>query len=485
MSKEDLSRRAFLEVSLAAFAAPVTAAAPSRKRNVLFIASDDLNNSLGCFGHPTVRTPNINRLARISVRFERAYCQFPLCCPSRSSLMTGLAPDTTRVWNNNTHFRDALPDVVTLPQLFQQNGYFVARAGKIYHYGNPGGIGTSGLDDPSSWNETVNPAGVDHTKEEPLLTNYTPNRGLGSSICFHVSDAPDGQHTDSLVADAIIELMAKHRGDPWFLGAGFYKPHVPWIAPGKYFDLYPMDRIQAPPFDESEMHIAPGWAYFTQPSNWGMTVLQRREAIRAYYAAISFLDAQIGRLLDALERLGLAQNTTIVLWADHGYHLGEHGQWMKQTLFEPAARVPLLIGGAGIHAGGGGCRRTVEHLDIYPTLAELCSLRGAPSNLHGRSLMPLLSNPNRNWRHSATSQVQRAAGNKHVMGYSIRTERYRYTLWNEGSEGEELYDYQNDPRELRNMATDAAADPVKQKLRASLESTSRARGSRTPEGTPA
>ena len=271
-------------------------------------------------------------------------------------------------------------------------------------------------------------------------------------------------------------MIEKHRKDAWFLGAGFYKPHCPWIVPSKYFDLYPISRIEALPFDESEMHIAPRWAYFTQPANWNLTMMQRREAIRAYYASISFLDAQIGRLLDALDRSGQAQNTSIVFWADHGYQLGEHGQWMKQTLFEPAARVPLLIGGAGVGARGRGCPRTTEHLDIYPTLVDLCGLRGAPANLHGRSLMPLLRDPNAPWDSPAVTQLHRAAGGKQVMGYSIRTERYRHSFWNEGSEGEELYDYEKDPRELRNLANDAPSEPLKKNLRASLQSICRSRG---------
>ncbi len=475
MGSGHFSRRTFLGSGLAAATAPfVRAATP--KRNVLFIASDDLNNCLSCYGHPIVRTPNLDRLARSGVHFERSYCQFPLCSPSRSSLLTGLAPDTTRVWDLQTHFRKALPDVVTLPQLFQKNGYFAARAGKIYHYGVPKDIGTAGLDDAPSWNEAVNPAGVDHTQEEPLLANYTPTRGLGSAICFHASQSKDDRHTDYLVADSVISMMEKHRGDPWFLGAGFYRPHVPWIAPARYFDLYPLDRIQAPPFDESEMHIAPEWAYFTKPANWGMTVLQRREAIRAYYACISFMDAQVGRLLDTLDRLRLTENTSIVFWGDNGYHLGEHGQWMKQTVFEPASRVPLLVGGAGVTARGRSCPRTVELLDIYPTLAELCGLRDTPANLHGRSLAPLLRNANARWDKPAVSQVHRPGGGKPVMGYSLRTERYRYSFWREGSEGEELYDYDRDPRELRNLAGDAASAPVKSKLRASLETIGRARG---------
>ncbi len=490
MSKGQFSRREFLgwsAASLAAlslpalsFAEPIVGATAAPKRNVLFIMSDDLNNCLGCYGHPIVKTPNIDRLARASVHFDRSYCQLSLCSPSRSSLMTGLAPDTTRVWDLTTHFRTALPNVVTLPQLFQKNGYFTARAGKIYHYGVPKDIGTAGLDDPQSWNETVNPAGVDHTKEEPLVTNYTPKRVLGTAVCFHASQARDDQHTDFMVADAVIQMMEKHRKDPWFLGAGFYRPHVPWIAPSKYFDLYPLESIQAPDFDQSEMKIAPEWAYFTKPANWGMSVLQRREAIRAYYASISFMDAQVGRLLDALDRLGLTENTSIVFCGDNGYHLGEHGQWMKQTVFEAASRIPLMIGGAGVRARGSACPRTVELLDVYPTLVDLCGLRQAPTNLQGTSIMSLLNDPNARWDHPAISQIYRQQGN--VMGYSLRTERSRYSFWREGSEGEELYDYVNDPRELHNLARDSASGPLKAQLRASLEEISRARGMATAPG---
>jgi Arylsulfatase A and related enzymes len=423
------TRRDFLLAGLAAASAPMIAA-PTPRKNVLFIASDDLNNCLSCYGHPIVRTPNIDRIASRGVHFSRSYCQFPLCSPSRSSLMTGLAPDTTRVYDLKKHFRTTLPDVVTLPQLFQKNGYFTARSGKIYHYGVPGDIGTDGLDDKPSWNKTVNPNGVDHAKEEPLLENYTPNRGLGSAVCFHASTAKDEEHTDGITANAIVEMMEQHRNEPFFLGAGFYRPHVPWIAPAKYFDMIPMDRIQAAPFDESEMLMAPEWAYFTKPANWGMSVQQRREAIRAYYASIMFMDAQVGKLLDALDRLKLAQNTTIVFWGDNGYALGEHGQWMKQTVFEAASRIPLILGGAGVQTHGRACGRTVELLDIYPTLAEICGLHDTPSNLQGRSLAPLLKDPNSAWDKPAISQVQRAgAPNRPVRGYSIRTERYRYTSW--------------------------------------------------------
>lgn len=453
-----LSRRAFLS-----FAAAPLLAAPKRPRNVLFIGSDDLNHCLSAYGHPVVRTPNIDRIAANGVRFDRAYCQFPLCSPSRTSFLTGLAPDTTRVYDLQTHFRKNLPDVVTLPQLFQKNGYFAARVGKMYHYGNPGQIGTDGLDDPPSWNQKVNPRGIDKD-EEPRLTNYTPTRGIGSALAFYASPARDEQHTDGMVASEIIRLMEENRGRPWFLGAGFYKPHCPYIAPSKYFDMVPLERVKLVPFEEWEMNIAPHWAYFTRPAHWGLNEKQRLEVMRAYYAAILFLDANVGKLLDALKRLKLEQDTTIYFWSDHGYQLGEHGQWMKQTIFEAAAHTPLLIAGAGVKARGKACPRTVEFLDLYPTAAALAGLSGTPENLHGSSLLPLLDNPQAKWDRPAVTQVQR----QKVMGYSLRTERYRYSMWSEGQEGEELYDYASDPREVKNLAAEAGSAALKAELRGRL-----------------
>ena len=285
------TRRSFL-LGAGAAAAPLTAV-PKRRKNVLFIASDDLNTCLSCYGHPVVRTPNIDRIARQGVRFDRAYCQYALCSPSRSSLMTGMAPDTTGVYDLQRHFRETLPDVVTLPQLFQKNGYFTARAGKIYHYGVPGQIGTSGLDDPPSWNKFVNPSGVDHTREEALLTFSTPQRtALGSSVAYHASSEPDEKHTDGMVAEAIMQMMSERRNEPWFLGAGFYRPHCPYIAPAKYFDQIPLNRVDLIPFDEAEMHMAPRWAYFNSDPNMGMTPEQRRNGMRPYFAAIEFMDAR-------------------------------------------------------------------------------------------------------------------------------------------------------------------------------------------------
>jgi len=406
------------------------------------------------------------------------------------------------------------------------------RAGKIYHYNNPSEIGTPGLDDAASWQKTANPAGYDRIHDEGLVTYFAPhpsshddrdsahtisgalepprrsgsrvpwlhggmgpsgtiriaqdgctpilpqshNGDLGIAMAGHPSNGTDTEITDYMVAESVIAMMEEHKDGPWFLGAGFYRPHVPFIVPSKYYDMYKADEMQLPPFDPSELNTAPRIAYTFMDQN--MTPQQQREALRGYYAAISFVDAQVGRLLDALQRLDLAKDTTIVFWADHGYMLGEHGQWQKRMLFEPSARVPFIITGAGVSAEGKGCKRTSEHLDIYPTLAEICELQGAPTNLHGRSLVPLLRNPDAAWDHPAVSQVTRQSGSTQIMGHSVRTERYRYTMWAGGKEGEELYDYQNDPSELRNLAKDTDSSGLKVKLRASLVQITRSRGMR-------
>jgi len=474
-----VNRREFLGTAAAAVTGAMGAHAQGGpKRNVLFIATDDMNNALGCYGHPVVKTPNIDKLAARGVRFDHAYTQYALCSPSRTSLMTGLGPDTTQVYDLQKHFRTVLPDVMTMPQCFQKNGYFAARAGKIYHYGNPGQIGTDGLDDPPSWNHKVNPRGVDKD-EEPKLTNHTPERkGLGSQISFYSSPEPDTKHTDGLVAEEIIKLMEQRKGEPFFLGAGFYRPHCPYIAPSKYFDMYPADKMTPIPYDEAEGTMAPPWAYFTKPANWGMSRRQQQEALQAYYASISFVDANVGRLMAALDRLRLLENTVVVFWSDHGYGTGEHGQWMKQTVFEAASRVPMIMAGAGVRAGG-GCARTVELLDLYPTLADLCGLANVPSTLQGKSLRPLLQNSRAAWDKPALSQMRRGQNEtkgKVVAGYSIRTERYRYTEWNEGEEGAEMYDYQADPREMKNLARSESAAGERAKLQARLRQIKKQRG---------
>jgi uncharacterized sulfatase len=454
----------FLVCLLFAGFPPAAGAAAPRPLNVLFIAVDDMNNDLGCYGHPLVKSPNIDRLARMGVKFDRAFCQFPLCSPSRSSLLTGLRPGTTRVFNLQYHFRTGLPDVVTLPQLFKNSGYYSARVGKIYHYGNPGDIGTSGLDDPPSWNHFVNPAGRDKTVLETDIINYTPKRGLGSAMCF-LSDrqGKDEEHTDGKVALEAIKLLEQHKDKPFFIAAGFYKPHTPYVAPKKYFDLYPMDKIQLPELPPGHRKAVPGpalastapWPYF------GVTTDQARECKQAYYAAISFVDAQIGRLLDTMDRLKLWDNTVVVFWSDHGYHLGEHGLWMKQSLFEESARVPLVIIAPGAKGNGKACSRTVEFVDLYPTLADLAGLT-PPKNLEGASLRPLLEDPQAPWDRPAHTQVQRAK----FPGYSVRTERWRYTEWDDGKQGAQLYDHEADPHELNNLVNDPQHAKVVETMKA-------------------
>jgi iduronate 2-sulfatase len=445
-------------VGICVAAVTTASAQPQRPPNVLLIMADDLNNDLGFYGHAIVKTPNLDRLAARGVRFDRAYTQFPLCSPSRVSLLTGRRPDTTRVHDLVTDFRTTLPDVVTLPQTFKRRGYVSARVGKIYHYGNPGQIGTSGLDDPASWDEVVNPRGVDKDEESQLI-NLTPKRGLGSSLSYYASPAPDEAHTDGKVAAETIALLEKYKDRPFFIGAGFYRPHCPFIAPRRYFDLYPLDRIAAPAFTPGELEGIPRAAWFTMPPNWDVPPDGLRETIRAYYASISFLDANVGRVLDALERLGLADRTIVVFMSDHGYHLGDRGQWMKQTLFERSTRSPLVVAGPGVAAKGRSSPRIVEFLDLYPTLASLAGVP-APSGLQGRSLVPLLKDPSVRWDHAALSQVRRgggptaAAGANLFMGYSVRTADWRYTEWDGGAQGVELYNERNDPDERRNLAGD-------------------------------
>ena len=436
-------------------------ASAAQPPNVLFISVDDMNNDLGCYGHRLVKSPNIDRLARRGARFDRAYCQFPLCSPSRSSLMTGLRPDATRVFDLRYHFRTGLPDAVTLSQFFTNKGYYAARVGKIYHYGNPGQIGTSGLDDPPSWQEVFNPAGRDRTTIESNIVNYTPGRGLGSAMCLLADkEGKDEEHTDGMVATKAIELLEKHREKPFFLAVGFYKPHTPYVAPQKYFDLYPPRKISLPPTGATN-HVPELALASTRPWPWfGATEEQARECKRAYYATISFVDAQIGRVLDALDRLKLADNTIVVFWSDHGYLLGEHGLWMKQSCFEESARVPLIIAAPGKQRGR-ACSQIVELVDLYPTLVDLAGFE-VPRHLHGVSLVPLLKNSNAEWNRPAFTQVQR--GN--FPGHSVRTARWRYTEWDFGAKGVELYDHKNDPRELKNLAKDPRYAEVLSKIKA-------------------
>lgn len=451
-------RRAAVLVLLSAAlgaAAAGRAAAPAAavRMNVLYVVSDDLNTRLGCYGDPLVRTPNLDRLAAKGVRFDRAYCQYPLCNPSRASFLTGLRPDHTGVYENATQFRQNIPDVVTLPQAFHNAGYFAARVGKLYHYGVPGQIGTSGLDDPASWEKVVNPRGRDKTDEDKVFS-LLPGK-FGGTLSWLAADGTDEEQTDGIGAAEAIKLLEQNRERPFFLAVGFYRPHTPYVSPKRWFDMYPRDRIRLPEVAEGERAAGPAPAFgSSHPEQDRMTDEQRKEAIQAYIAATSFMDAQLGKLLDALDRLQLAQRTIVVFQSDHGYHLGEHGLWQKMSLFENSARVPLVIYDPR-QPRGKTCTRTVELVDLYPTLTDLCGVK-APEKLDGKSLKPLLYDQSAAWDRPAYTQVRRAPV-RGGMGRSVRTDRFRYTEWGpEGIQGVQLYDLQADPKELKNLAADPA-----------------------------
>jgi len=427
-----------------------------RKRNVLFIVADDLNNSLGCYGHPVVKSPNIDRLACRGMRFDHAYCQFPVCNPSRTSLLTGLRPDSTGVLDNRTPFRSRLHDAVTLPQLFRQQGYFTARLGKVFHSGKD-------MDDPKAWDLAADPAGtpLGKTGEGRNLTAGRIAWCRWLAAAGEDEDQPDGQ-----IALEAIRLLKQQRDKPFFLALGFHKPHDPFVVPKRYFDLYPLERLsppQDPPDRSPDLPHAIGGGWKSEFDRF--TGQDRREFMRAYYAGISFMDAQVGKVIDSLDRFDLSDNTIIVFFGDHGYHLGERGWWNKNTLFELSARAPLIVAGPNMKATSGNCRRMVEFVDIYPTLADLCGLP-APGNLEGSSFRPLLSDPKRPWKKAAFTQVQRGR----FAGRSVRTDRWRYTEWDEGKRGVEFYDHHNDPGEYHNLADDPKRAHVVAALRKLLHS---------------
>jgi uncharacterized sulfatase len=436
-------------------------------KNVLFIAVDDLNCRVGCYGDPIAKTPNIDRLAARGVMFRRAYCQYPLCNPSRVSILTGLRPDTTRVYDLATDFRSTIPDVVALPQLFRQNGYFVARVGKIYHYGVPREIGTDGKDDRISWDYKFNPIGRDKTEESKihLLTRGGYKNTIGFAMAWRDMDGPDEDQTDAKGVTETIRLLQEHKDKPFFIAMGFFRPHTPWIAPRKYYDLYPPEKIKLPVRDAASDKALPAITRNIHPDDYGLKEQDLKDCVRGYYASVSFVDAQVGRLLEALQKLGLADNTLIVFWSDHGFLLGEHGQWMKQLLFDPSPRAPLIIYDPSAKGNGTVCERTVEMVDIYPTVAEWAGLE-RPKNLEGFTLRPLLDDPASSaWDHPAYSQVTRGRPKNRTMGYSVHTERYRYTEWGSGGKkGVELYDHQSDPDELHNLAADPAQKEVVKRL---------------------
>ena len=471
-------------VLLSAITSIATAAETSRP-NVLFIAVDDLRPEIGCYGNKLVKTPNIDRIASRGTVFNHAYCQQAVCSPSRASLLTGQRPDTTRVWDLNTHFRVALPDVVTLPQYFKANGYHCAALSKLYHYGLDDGLSWSEPNwyprgytvdtDPKDWNKRITKQWGEGVKEysAQILSpedNDAPNiGGKKKGPAFEVSPKSDDELPDGCTAAEAVKRLheLKAKGQPFFLAVGFLKPHLPFVAPKKYWDLYDPDRIPTPAIghlpegapafaghNSGELHT-----YANIPEGNPIPEDLAKTLRHGYYACISYTDAQIGRLLDALDKEGLAGNTIIVLWGDHGWQLGDHGLWNKHTNFELATRAPLLLSVPQQKSAGKKCNTPVEFVDVYPTLADLCGLP-VPSGLAGVSLKPLMENPAVAPGRVAISQYPRSprieGTQRQLMGYSIRNERYRLTLWRDRKNGEivatELYDEQNDPNEAVNIA---------------------------------
>lgn len=424
-----------------------------KPKNVLFVVCDDLCCALGAYGDATAMSPNIDGLAKRGVLFERAYCQFPLCNPSRASFLTGRRPTTTKVNDNARHFRKADPDTVTLPQAFQHAGWQVERIGKLFHYGVPKQIGTDGHDDPPSWDAVFNPKGRDVADEDKIFS-LQPGQ-FGGTVSWLAADGTDAEQTDGIGAAHAVERLAHFAGDkddkPFFLAVGFYRPHTPYVAPKPWFEKHPLETVRLPDVPADHDAKVPAGAIGSRKKEQDRLVGKLgREALQAYRASVSFVDAQVGIVVDALDRLGLADETVIVFTSDHGYHLGEHGLWQKQSLFEESARVPLVIVVPGGRSGV-TTAQTVELIDLAPTLCDLCGVPAA-KGFEGRSLAPLIAGDDAAIdafsERPAFTEVDRGG----FRGISVRSGRWRYTLWNGGKAGRELYDHDHDPRELENLA---------------------------------
>lgn len=463
---------AFLNVS--SFAANE---ASSSRPNVLFIAVDDLRPELGCYGEKAIQSPNIDALAKSGVVFERAYCQLAVCNPSRVSIMTGLRPDSTKVWDLVTRFRNTIPNAVTLPQQFMKHGYHAVSYGKIFHNPWPDNDSWS---EPHGWPKKSSlwstAARKRHAEyREKMRAEGRPEKKVARmrAEATEIVDTPDREHVDGAIAEQALSALQRlaKQDKPFFLAAGFVRPHLPFVVPRKYWELYDRHDIplasnsflpeNAPAFATNTMYELRDYFDFDgtpTPTEGSLTETQQRRLKHGYYASVSFIDSLIGRLLTELETLGMADNTVVVLWGDHGWKLGEHNSWCKQTNYEIDARVPLIIRSPGAKANGQKSVALVELVDVYPTLCELAGLP-VSDHLEGRSVVPLLSKPHQSWKSAAFSQFRRQDGNVPLMGYSMRTDRYRYIEWQDRRTRKvvamELYDHSIDPQENTNVASNA------------------------------
>lgn len=442
------------------------AAKPPSKPNVLLLMADDLNTALSGFGHPQCRTPMLDRLADEGVRFENMHCQYPVCGASRASMMTGLYPYTNGMLGNSGNLRTNLPNVVTLSQLFRLNGYRVGRVSKIYHMGIPPEIiaGTAAHDDPPSWDEVVNiKAPEQHAPG--VRTEWSPKDKSSQTFTGVEAEGDDLVHADGMAAEAAIDFLKRNRNRPFFLACGFVRPHVPLVAPAGYFDLYDRDAMVAPVVPEDDLRDIPEIIReYKANSRYGVTPELHKGLLEAYYASVSYMDAQVGKVLRALETLGLKDNTIVIFTSDHGYLLGQHHKFQKQHLFEQATRVPFILRAPWLKASHGqATSRITELVDLYPTVAELAGLN-APEGLQGQSFVSLLKDTASNeWSKRMAFTISRSGGE------SIRTPEWRYNQWGFGSRGQELYDLRKDPGEFNNLAGDPRYAVQLRKLKQQLE----------------
>lgn len=480
--------KVLLSLALLIFVTPIARAAEgtdSERLNVLMLVVDDMNTSLACYGHSRAVTPNIDRLAGRGRMFRRAYCQQAVCNPSRASAMTGRRPDTLKVWDLRRHFRDTFPDIVTLPQHFKNNGWFTQGIGKIFHNGT-----TKPEGDPASWSVDQTWHWAPHWEDwvVPGAPKGTEPKKKGGPV--QRLEVADDAYWDAQIADDAIEAMQgfKGRKEPFFLAVGFWKPHLPFNAPKKYWDLYERTELSPPtnpepPVDGPEIALH-NWKelrnYAGMPKQGRLTRKQTMELRHGYLAAISYVDAQIGRTLDELDRLRLRESTIVALWSDHGFHLGEHSLWCKTSTFELDARVPLILSAPGMKQRGEPSDSLVELIDLYPTLVDVCGLPPMPG-LEGVSLRSVLDDPEATVKPLALTQHPRPAyyrGAPEVMGYSVRTSRFRYTEWRDWKSGKpvakELYDHRGDSREAVNVVGETgyrtAQERAAERLRTLLDS---------------
>ncbi len=424
----------------------------TNRPNVVFIVVDDLNNTLGCYGHPVVQTPHVDRLAEEGILFENAHCNYAVCNPSRSSFLSGLYPETIGILDNRVALQSVIDDRITMPALFRQNGYYTMSLGKVFH------TNAEKHNDFSAWDEILG-FGTTETGKKGESRNMSD--GELKWCWWQAAEGDDMDQPDGQLAAKAVEFINGEHDKPFFLAVGFHKPHDPFIAPAKYFDLYPLEDCTPPALPEG---WEPPYAH-TLPNQTDIfnefTEQDKREFLRSYYACTSFMDAQVGKVVEALETSGLMENTLIVFFGDHGYHLGEHNWWNKVTIYEKGTNAPFIISGPLTGKQGVRSEAMFEFVDIYPTLAEFAGLDSVPSHLEGESFAEVIADPSLPFRSEVRAVVNRGP----MLGRTVKNAAWRYTEWDNGERGNELYDQVNDPVEYINLADDKDYTEVVQEMR--------------------